>query len=47
MGIDLGEKLTFSAVAMNPAKNEELKSHSRSAAYLMEPLKRYRRWLNR
>ena len=45
MGLDLGELLTYSAVVKNPAKSDQIRSHSRSHGYLMEPLKRYKRWL--
>jgi hypothetical protein len=48
--VDLGELLAFYAVAMNPGKmgggQNELKTHSRSQGYLMEPQRKYQRWLN-
>jgi hypothetical protein len=49
LGIDLGERLTYSAVAMNPARSvgsERIYYHERSQGHLMEPFKKFQRWLN-
>jgi hypothetical protein len=48
MGLDLGEVLTYSAVAMNPGGThpERIFHHQRSQGHLMEPLRKFKRWLN-
>ena len=47
IGMDLGERLIFSAAMMNPVKDPKtIICHERSQGYLQEPLKRFQRWLN-